>query len=76
MPKPRNERAASSRIAVPIVSVAATTIGPIVFGSMCRNMIRTSPAPAAFAASTYSFSRSDRKLPRTIRAMLRPEQQR
>ena len=32
-------------------------------------MIRMSPAPAAFAASTYSFSRSDRKMPRTTRAI-------
>jgi hypothetical protein len=32
-------------------------------------MIRTSPAPAARAASTYSFSRSERKLPRTTRAI-------
>ena len=54
---------------MPIVSVAETTIGPTVFGSMWRSMIRRSPAPAAFAASTYSFSRSDRKLPRTIRAI-------
>ena len=31
-------------------------------------MIRMSPDPAAFAASTYSFSRSDRNMPRTMRA--------
>ena len=70
MPKPRNESTASREIAIPTVSVAATTIGPIVFGSMWRSMIRRSPAPAARAASTYSFSRSDRKTPRTIRAMV------
>ncbi len=67
-PKPRNDSAASVRIARPTVSVALTTIGPSAFGSMCRSMIRRSPDPAAFAASTYSFSRSERKLPRTIRA--------
>ena len=43
-------------------------IGPIAFGRMCRNMIRASPDPAARAASTYSFSRSERKVPRTMRA--------
>ena len=75
-PKPRNDSAASVRIAVAIISVALTMIGPMAFGRMCRKMIRRSPEPAAFAASTYSFSRSDRKMPRTIRAMLRPEQQR
>ncbi len=32
-------------------------------------MIRESPAPDAFAASTYSFSRSERKTPRTTRAI-------
>ena len=31
-------------------------------------MMRMSLAPAAFAASTNSFSRSDRKRPRTMRA--------
>ena len=55
-------------IAVPTASVPLTMIGPSVFGSMWRNMIRRSPAPAAFAASTYSFSRSDKKMPRTTRA--------
>ena len=39
------------------------------FGSMCRPMIRTSLAPLAFAASTYSFSRSERNTPRTMRAI-------
>ena len=45
-----------------------TTIGPMLLGSMCRNMICRSPAPAAFAASTNSFSRSERNVPRTTRA--------
>ena len=68
MPKPRNESAASTMIAAPTDSVPLTTIGPSVFGRMCRNMMRMSPEPAAFAASTYSFSRSDRNTPRTMRA--------
>ena len=69
MPKPRKDSAASVRIAVPTASVPLTMTGPSVFGRMCRNMIRASPAPDAFAASTYSFSRKERKTPRTTRAM-------
>src|SRR6266511_3118637 len=69
IPKPRNERAASIRIAPATVSVMLTMIGPIAFGRMCLNMMRRSPAPAALAASTYSFSRSERKTPRTTRAI-------
>ena len=68
MPKPRNERKASIRIAAATMSVVKTTIGPTQFGRMCRRMMRMSLAPAAFAASTNSFSRSDRKRPRTMRA--------
>ena len=68
IPKPRNESAASARIAAAMISVMLTTIGPTQFGSMCRKMIRGSLAPAAFAASTNSFSRSERKSPRTMRA--------
>ena len=68
-PKPRNESAASARMAAATTSVALTMIGPMVFGMMCRRMMRVSPEPDALAASTYSFSRSDRKTPRTIRAM-------
>ena len=56
-------------IASATASVPLTMIGPSVFGRMCRNMIRMSPAPTAFAASTYSFSRSERKTPRTMRAI-------
>ena len=40
----------------------------MVLGSMCRNMMRRSPAPAARAAWTYSFSRRLRNTPRTMRA--------
>ena len=44
-PKPRNESAASMRIAAAISSVIVTTIGPMLLGSMCRNMIRQIPRP-------------------------------
>ena len=59
-----------------MISVVLTMIGPTQFGSMCRTMMRRSPAPAAFAASTNSFSRSERKTPRTMRAQADPEQER
>ena len=51
-----------------MMSVIVTTIGPTQFGRMCRTMIRMSLAPEAFAASTNSFSRSERKTPLTMRA--------
>ena len=68
MPNPRNERAASVRMARATMSVIVTAIGPTQLGRMCRKMILLSLAPAAFAASTNSFSRRDRKTPLTIRA--------
>ena len=64
------------RIAVATASVAFTMTGPSVFGRMWRNMIRRSPAPAAFAASTYSFSRSERKMPAHDARERRPEEER
>ena len=54
---------------MPTASVANTTIGPIAFGSRWREMMRGPDAPAARAASTYSFSRNDRNSPRTMRAI-------
>ena len=36
MPKPRNESAASTRIAAAMMSVVLTTIGPTQLGRMCR----------------------------------------
>ena len=47
MPKPRNDSAASVRIASATNSVIVTTIGPTQFGRMWRKMIRRSLAPAA-----------------------------
>ncbi len=51
-----------------MASVAATVITPTVLGRMCLKMIRRGLAPSARAASTNSFSRSDRNSPRTNRA--------
>ena len=64
------------RIAAATNSVVVTTIGPTQFGRMCRTMMRMSLAPAAFAASTNSFSRSERNKPRTTRASVDPEEER
>src|SRR5664280_2349595 len=47
--------------------VALTMIAPRALGSRCRKIIRRSFAPNARAASTYSFSRSERNTPRTTR---------
>ena len=44
-------------------------ITPTAFGRMCLKMIRELDAPARRAASTNSRSRSDRKSPRTSRAI-------
>jgi hypothetical protein len=56
-------------MALPTAMVPYTMIGCRAFGRMCRNMIRSRPAPRAVAASTYSSWRSDRKLERTMRQM-------
>ena len=47
--------------------MAVTTIEPIAFGMMWRQMIRLFDAPSASAASTYSFSRSDMNSARMMR---------
>src|SRR6185437_1513754 len=43
MPRPRNDSAASERIAVPMPSVAITISGPRILGSTWVNMMRKSP---------------------------------
>ena len=43
MPRPRNDSAASERIAVPMPSVAITISGPRMLGSTWVNMMRRSP---------------------------------
>jgi hypothetical protein len=65
----RNDSAASSRIALAIISGRKTTIVDDTFGRISANMIRTGPAPWARAASTNSFSRSPSTWPRIGRAM-------
>ncbi len=68
-PKPRNDSADSVRIAAATFSVTVTMIGPAEFGSRWRKMIRLSLEPSARAASTNSFSLSERTTPRTMRAV-------
>src|SRR6185369_12773860 len=67
MPKPRKLTKASPEMLPPTMSDAATTIGLNAFGRMCLKMIRRSRTPTAFAASTNSRSRMDRKRLRTSR---------
>ena len=68
-PAPRNDSAASRRIALAISRVKKTRIVEARFGTTSLNMIRIGPAPCARAASTNSFSRSDSTCPRTGLAM-------
>ena len=68
-PAPRNESAASSRIALATISGKKTSSSVIVFGRISRNMIRSEPMPCGRAASTNSFSRSASTSPRIGRAM-------
>ena len=48
-----------------MMSVKKTSTELMTFGSSSVNMIRNGPAPCATAASTNSFSRSDRICPRS-----------
>ena len=48
--------------------VRVTITGPREFGIRCLRMILTGGEPAAWAASTYSFSLIDSTCPRTSRA--------
>ena len=68
MPKFRKLTNASRTIALAMIRVADTTIGPRALGRMCRNAIRRSLTPTARAAWTKSISRSDRNMARTRRA--------
>ena len=68
-PAPRNDSAASSRIALATISGKKTTIVETRLGRISENMIRSGPAPCARAASTNSFSRSASTWPRSGRAM-------
>ena len=68
-PTPRNDSAASSRIALATISGAKTMIVDVRFGSSSPNIVRSGPAPWARAASTNSRSRSASTSPRIGRAM-------
>ena len=67
-PRPRNESVDSAMIAAATSMVPATITGPSEFGRMWRTTWRVVVAPSARAASTNSFSRSDRNCARTRRA--------
>ncbi|MBA7583679.1 hypothetical protein ES708_25626 [subsurface metagenome] len=54
-----------------IAKVTLTIQGPIKLGVTCLNIICKLLFPVARAASTNSFSRKDRAIPRAIRAMFR-----
>src|SRR6185295_14023873 len=66
-PSPRNDRAASTRMAAPSCAVTSTMNGPTVFGSTWRNAIRRWVRPSARAASMYCISRIDSTLARITR---------
>ena len=50
-PSPTKLRPAAERITLPMLKVACTMMGPIVFGIICFKMIRKVPTPVALAAS-------------------------
>ena len=68
MPRPRNESPASAITLVATISVEKTISGATRCGSRCDRMIRRSVAPVILAASTNSFSRSERIWERMILA--------
>ena len=68
-PRPRNDRVDSAMIADETSIVPATMTGPIAFGRMWRiTCCQLRRARAERAASTNSFSRSERNCARTRRA--------
>jgi DNA-binding CsgD family transcriptional regulator len=69
IPHPRKDRADSARMAFAINRVTLTVIGPRALGSIWEKMIQRFDPPEARAAMTNSFSRKDRKTPRTILAV-------
>ncbi len=62
----------SAMMAAATSIVAATMTGPSEFGRMCRITSRRLLMPSARAASTNSFSRSERNCARTSRATWHP----
>ena len=67
-PGPGRTASTSAMIAAATSMVPATITGPSALGRMWRTTWRTLEAPSARAASTNSFSRSDRNCARTSRA--------
>ena len=55
-PRPRNDRPANTRMALPRSSVTSTISGPTAFGMIWRNRMCVGPKPIAWAAATYSAS--------------------
>src|SRR5262249_27131970 len=66
-PAPRNDKPASVRILLAMISVKKTRIDDAMFGSSSLNITRDALEPWAVAASMNSFSRSDRIWPRSGR---------
>src|SRR6185369_7346107 len=67
-PRPRKDRAASTRMAAPSWAVHSTMKGPTVLGRTCRKAMRRWRSPSARAASMYCISRIDSTLARMMRA--------
>ena len=74
-PRPRNDSVDSAMMAAATLIVPATMTGPSALGRMWRHTTRAVVAPSARAASTNSFSRSEKNCARTSRATcIQPKQ--
>ena len=71
-PRPKNDRNASVKMAVEIVSTACAKMSGMTFGRMCLQRMWLFPAPIARARSTNSRSRKERTWDRTIRVIVVP----
>ena len=67
-PRPRKDSVDSAMMAAATSIVPATITGPTALGRMWRTTWRSAGAPRLRAASTNSFSRSERNCARTSRA--------
>ena len=67
-PTPKNDKVASVMMAVATWIVAKTSTGPKTLGKTCFRMMRRGDTPITLAACTYSFWRSTKVEPRTVRA--------
>src|SRR3954462_11342542 len=66
-PAPRNDRAASVRMLLAMISVKNTRTLDVMLGRISANMTRSGLAPCAIDDSTNSFSRRERIWPRSGR---------